>query len=92
MTFNHPYPPLATREELADRIVAALDIAGAVSSTLRLPSEAGLYDDARHKMWVIDQMVRVLVGNDEAYEKWIESFEYGEDGPHTYKWDKGIAP
>jgi len=81
MTFNHPYPPLATREELPDRIVAALEMAG-----------TGSYDGANHKMWVIDQMVRILVGSDEAYEKWIESFEYGEDGPHTCEWDRGIAP
>jgi hypothetical protein len=40
----------------------------------------GQTDGAHHKMWVIDQMLRVLVGD--RYE----------DGPGTYEWDEGIMP
>lgn len=65
--------------ELNDRISKALDLA-----------EAGSFDGAHHKMWVIDQMVRALTGPN--YDKWVEDFCAGEDGPETYEWDEGIAP
>jgi len=45
-------------------------------------------DGAHHQRWVIDQMVRKLVGSEEEYKKWVE--EYEEDG--DYEWDVGIAP
>ena len=47
-------------------------------------------DGAHHKAWVIDQMCRYLLGDD--YEKFVQEFEDGEDGPHTYEWDTGIPP
>lgn len=50
----------------------------------------GTTDGAHHKMWVIDQMVRALTGD--VYVDWVRAFEDGEDGPHTYEWDQGIAP
>jgi hypothetical protein len=65
--------------ELTERIKQALEIA-----------EYGGCDGAHHKTWVIDQMVRVLTGDD--YEKWVAQYQDGEDGPETYEWDEGIAP
>lgn len=26
------------------------------------------------------------------YQDWVAAHEEGEDGPHTYPWDKGVAP
>ena len=52
--------------------------------------EFGQTDGDHHKMWVIDQMVRYLVGD--RYEQVIAEYEAGEDGPDTYSWDEGIAP
>ena len=26
------------------------------------------------------------------YVEWVNNFENGEEGPHTYEWDIGIAP
>lgn len=46
----------------------------------------GIFDGAHHKMWVIDQMVRALTGDD--YEQWVSDFE--QDG--QFEWDVGIAP
>ena len=63
-----------------DRIAAALDVA----------NRYGGIDGGHHKMWVIDQMVRLLAGPD--YEKWVAEHNDGEDGPDTYEWDCGIAP
>lgn len=41
-----------------------------------------------HKMWVIDQMLRVLFETEEDYKRWVA--EYEADG--EYDWDVGIAP
>lgn len=66
--------------DLQDRIDAALDTAFHYGQT----------DGAHHKAWVIDQMVAALMGPD--YQRWVEDYRDGEDGPNTYEWDEGIAP
>ena len=63
--------PKHPMSELKRRVDKALVIA-----------EDGIIDGGHHKMWVIDQMVRVLLGDD--YEKWLAS---SED-----EWDTGIVP
>lgn len=50
----------------------------------------GGIDGEHHKQWVIDQMVRALMGD--GYERWVKDVCAGEDGPDTYSWDEGIAP
>lgn len=47
-------------------------------------------DEAHHKAWVIDQMLRILAGA--KYEAIVAEARAGEDGPHTYDWDVGTAP
>lgn len=64
----------------AERIEAALTLAVKYGGT----------GEAHHKAWVIDQMVRVLAGDD--YERLVADARNGEDGPETYDWDCGIAP
>jgi len=49
-------------------------------------------DGDHHQTWVIDQMVRKLLGTEEEYKKFIKDFCDGEDGADTYAWDIGIAP
>ena len=63
------------------RIQAALDMA-----------TEGYCDGGHHKMWVIDQMVRILLFTEAAYNEWVAEFEAGENGPKTYEWSVGIAP
>lgn len=60
-----------------------------VKKALRI-AEMGCIEDAHHKMWVIDQMVRALTGED--YDKWVKEYQQGVDGPYTYEWDEGTAP
>lgn len=50
----------------------------------------GTVQGSGHKMWVIDQMVRKLAG--ENYESIIAEFSMGGDGPDTHRWDEGIMP
>jgi len=52
-------------------------------------AEDGGFDGGHHKMWVIDQMIRILADD---YEAWVTEYRDGEDGPETYDWDEGIAP
>jgi hypothetical protein len=47
-------------------------------------------DGVHAKMWVIDQMLRLLLGD--SYEARVVEAKAGEDGPETYSWDTGIAP
>jgi hypothetical protein len=61
-----------------------------VANTIELAIQHKGNDGAHHKDWVIDQMVRVLAGDE--YEKVVTEAKAGEDGPETYKWDEGIAP
>ena len=50
----------------------------------------GQFDGDHHKLWAIDQIVRVLTG--ENYKNWVAEYEKGEDGRQTYSWETGIAP
>ena len=54
---------------------------------LEIAERYGQIDGGHHKMWVIDQMVRVLLKTEDAYKQWVLEYE-GED----YDWDTGIAP
>lgn len=49
----------------------------------------GQIDGDHHKMWVIDQMVRALLGED--YYEWVRTYET-PDGIDYWEWDVGIAP
>lgn len=63
------------------RVARALDIA----------HQYGGIDGDHHRAWVIDQMVRSLLGKVE-YKRWVAAQRAGEDGSDTYEWDEGIAP
>lgn len=54
-------------------------------------------DGSHHKAWVIDQMVRKLLGK--KYKKWVKNYMFGNKTPEKaiadgdyYEWDNGIAP
>lgn len=51
--------------------------------------EWGGIDGGHHKQWVLDQVVRILCDD---YDAWVREAMDGEDGPETYLWDEGIAP
>ncbi len=61
-----------------------------IEAALDLIAEYGSIDGEHHKMWIIDQVVRILTANE--YEEWVRQVKDGEDGPDTYDWDKGITP
>lgn len=61
-----------------------------IQSALEFAIRFGGIDGAHHKDWVIDQMVRELAADN--YEQLVKDACAGEDGPNTYKWDKGCPP
>jgi hypothetical protein len=61
-----------------------------IQEALAIAMDWGFYEGGHHKAWTIDQMVRVLAGDN--YEQLIKEECDGEDGPNTYEWDEGIAP
>jgi hypothetical protein len=63
-----------------------------IQLALNLIERFGGIDGAHHKQWVLDQVVRLLLGTEEAYAQWVEEMSDGEDGPNTYEWDVGVAP
>lgn len=52
--------------------------------------EYGQANSAHHKMWVIDQMLRILAGD--RYEQLITKWREDERWPGTDEWDTGTAP
>ncbi len=57
-----------------------------INKAIELAIQYGQVDGGHHKMWVIDQMLRVLT-KEKDYTEIIE--KYCEDGN---EWDCGIAP
>jgi hypothetical protein len=65
-----------------------------IQKALEIIMSYGGTDGAHHKAWVLDQIVRALVPD---YEAWVKRYEYGddgegEDGEKIYEWDPGIPP
>jgi len=67
-------------EDAQTRIDAALAVADSFGGT----------DGDHHKAWVIDQMVRAMLGD--KYEEWVREHCDGEDGAYTYEWPVGVPP
>lgn len=61
-----------------ERIEAAADIA----------MQFGSIDGAHHKQWVIDQMLRTMLG-EEGYAAWVTK---ANADPEYDRWNEGIAP
>jgi hypothetical protein len=60
-----------------------------VAKAVDIAAQFGGIDGAHHKQWVIDQMVRALLGPEE-YAHWVAGMN---DSPEEYgTWDEGIAP
>lgn len=61
-----------------------------IEVAINLAVQYGGIDGNHHKAWVIDQMVRVLAGDN--YKRIVADARNGNDGPETYEWDTGVAP
>jgi len=61
-------------------------MADQADKAIELIQQYGGIDGAHHKQWVLDQVLRLLMG-DISYAAWVEESE--DEG---YDWDTGIAP
>ena len=68
------------KDSLKDRVKEALDII----------YRFGGIDGEHHKKWCLDQILQVLLKDD--YDRFIDMYCSGEDGPNTYEWSQGIEP
>ena len=57
---------------------------------LALAQRYGQIQESHHQAWVIDQMCRVLLGDE--YDTWVADANAGDGGPDTRTWETGIAP
>lgn len=57
-------------------------------SAIGIAERYGAIDFAHHKQWVIDQMVRTLLGPS-RYAEWVHALN---SDPDYAAWDEGIAP
>lgn len=53
-----------------------------------IASSYGTIDGAHHKQWVIDQMLRKMLGA-KGYKEWVAKMN---SDPEYEPWDVGIAP
>lgn len=56
-----------------------------MEEAIQLALDAIFTDGEHHKQWYLDQIVRVLVADDEEYQKLRKDAK-------DYGWDEGIAP
>lgn len=64
-----------------------------IYDALTLIERYGGTDGAHHKQWVLDQVVRTLIGDDDDYYAWCKEYSGDtEDEDYYDEWDKGIAP
>lgn len=64
-----------------------------MTEAVRIGIRYGQTDGGHHKMWVIDQMIRALTGDN--YDKIIEEAckpEDGDEDEEVDEWDCGVAP
>lgn len=63
-----------------------------ISEAIELVQGYGQEDGAHHKMWVLDQVLRILMG-EVAYAEFVREYENPPDEDHDFgEWDTGIAP
>jgi hypothetical protein len=76
--------------EVPGEAAEPLDAIQRRDKALALAYQFGELDEIYHKSWLIDRMVHTLCGDE--YEAWVAKFQAGKNGPHTYRWDKGLRP
>jgi len=69
------------------------DLAARINAALEVVDAHGHHDGAHHKQWVVDQMLRALLGEGE-YRAWRHRYEAPTEDYQgmTPTWDEGRAP
>jgi hypothetical protein len=68
-------PRMSARRDAVERMLV-----------VQLIAEHGLLPDVEHKQWILDQVMRLMLGDE--YQGWLELYEQGAGVP----WPRGIEP
>lgn len=80
-------------DELVNEILSINAIKEAQSKrALDTAYNYGQIDGSHHRLWVIDQMIRELCGDEDTYNQWVAKYEEPLENGDYYVWDCGIAP
>lgn len=99
MQFNGGYyTTVVYREEIPQKTVVVRGqrggegpgAGGEMGDPLTIVERYAMIPDAHHKQWVIDQMLRGLLGD--GYERWRQKFDADAVVTDHSEWDEGIAP
>lgn len=61
-----------------------------VEDAIGMILENGGFDGNHHKQWVLDQTLRILLGD--RYDERMREYRGPDENGDTYSWDEGIAP
>ncbi len=64
-----------------------VDAENSLDEVLMLAEKYAGIEGDHHRMWVIDQMIRLLLGD--KYDQWVAMYNSAQDSDD---WDTGIAP
>jgi len=91
MIYNHQkviwLRTVATDSQIGDILKQRDTTLQRIIDAVRIAEQYGSIDGAHHKQWVVDQMLRVLLGD--RYDEWLRR---QNDDPNYGEWDTGIAP
>jgi hypothetical protein len=62
-----------------------------IGSALNFAITYGNIEGEHHTLWVLDQMVRALLGSDEDYQSFLQIIRGDPEDPYS-EWRTGIAP
>jgi hypothetical protein len=63
-----------------------------IKEAIAVIGEDGCVDGSHHKQWVLNEVLRKLMGG-EAFVAWLQKgYENGLDGEQYEEWDLGVAP
>lgn len=76
------------RQQLAERVAWAGETRERIKQAHTIAERFGGIHELHHKQWVVDQMLRAMLG-EEAYATWVDSMNADKE---YEPWDIGIAP
>ncbi len=77
-------------QSVAEMREESLVVAGKADHALELAYRFGRFDGEGNKAWLVDQMVRALMGC--RYEAWVKSVQLDGGDFLVYTWDEGTEP
>ena len=91
----HLKKQLKQKDEVIDgeqyvKIDFLIEMQKQITKAVGIAEQYAQIDGEHHKMWVIDQMLRELLGNN--YNKWLEKYNYDSRENDYEEWNCGIAP